>query len=208
MSKIALSPNASGSGTVTITAPNTNTNRTIALPDVAGNVVTTGDTGTVTSAILATNAVRDELPVGSVVQTVHTNNNPVTITTGTGTMQTATITPIYASSRILMITNAGYHMDNAAGAYYRVQLYYSIAGGAQDQNATLGNNYIADAIGYPNSVYATGSRMHYGGQKLFPSYNTTSAITFTKKIILQSGSGGVSAGYNHNNDMTLMEIKQ
>jgi hypothetical protein len=52
MSKIALSPNASGSGTVTITAPNTNTNRTIALPDVAGNVVTTGDTGTVTQGMI------------------------------------------------------------------------------------------------------------------------------------------------------------
>ena len=51
-------------------------------------------------------------------------------------------------------------------------------------------------------------KLSYGGQKLFPSYNTTSAITFTKKIILQSGSGQVSAGYNHNNDMTLMEIKQ
>jgi hypothetical protein len=55
MSKIALSPNASGSGTVTITAPNTNTNRTIALPDVAGNVVTTGDTGTVTTGMISDN---------------------------------------------------------------------------------------------------------------------------------------------------------
>lgn len=54
MSKIALSPNASGSGTVTITAPNTNTNRTIALPDVAGNVVTTGDTGTISTSMLGT----------------------------------------------------------------------------------------------------------------------------------------------------------
>jgi hypothetical protein len=53
MSKIALSPNASGSGTVTITAPNTNTNRTIALPDVAGNVVTTGDSATVSTTMLA-----------------------------------------------------------------------------------------------------------------------------------------------------------
>lgn len=57
MSKIALSPNASGSGTVTITAPNTNTNRTIALPDVAGNVVTTGDTGTVATGMVADGAV-------------------------------------------------------------------------------------------------------------------------------------------------------
>ena len=57
MSKIALTPNASGSGTITITAPNTNTNRTIALPDVAGNVVTTGDTGTVATGMIANNAV-------------------------------------------------------------------------------------------------------------------------------------------------------
>ena len=207
MSKIALSPNASGSGTVTITAPNTNTNRTIALPDVAGNVVTTGDTGTVTSAILATNAVRDELPTGSVVQTVHTNGTPASISTGSLTLQTATITPIYASSKILMITNSNYHLDTAGGAYWRAQYNYSIAGGASG-TATLGNNYLADAIGYPHTVYTTGTRMHYGGQKLFPSYNTTSAITFTLVVTLQSGSGQLGCGYNHNNDMTLMEIKQ
>ena len=48
MSNIAITPNSSGTGTISITAPNTNTNRTIALPDTAGNVITTGDTGTVT----------------------------------------------------------------------------------------------------------------------------------------------------------------
>ena len=85
--------------------------------------------------------------------------------------------------------------------------YYSISGGASG-DATLGHNYLADAIGYPNNIYTTGTRMHYGGSKLFPSYNTTSAITFTLVIKLQSGTGSLGAGYNHNNDMTLMEIKQ
>ena len=176
---------------------------------IASSAVTNAKIATgITATKLSGDINYSNLPVGSVVQVVHTNQAATTITTGTHTMQTATITPKFASSRILLVTNAGYHMDNAGGAYYRVQLYYSIAGGAQDQNATLGNNYIGDAIGYPNNVFATGSRVHYGGQKLFPSYNTTSAITFTKKIILQSGTGQVSAGYNHNNDMTLMEIKQ
>jgi len=207
MSKIAITPNASGTGTINIVAPNTNTDRTLTIPDVTGNVVTTGDSGTVTSAILATNAVRDELPAGSVVQTVHTNGAPASISTGSLTLQTATITPIYASSKILMITNSAYHMDNAAGAYWRAQYNYSIAGGASG-TATLGSNYLADAIGYPNSVYTTGARMHYGGQKLFSSYNTTSAITFTLVVTLQSGSGQLGCGYNYNNDMTLMEIKQ
>ena len=176
---------------------------------IASSAVTDAKIATgITATKLSGDINYSNLPVGSVVQTIHTNQAAVTITTGSQTMQTATITPKFASSRILLITNAGYHMDNAGGAYYRVQFYYSIAGGAQDQNATLGNNYVGDAIGYPNSVFATGSRVHYGAQKLFPSYNTTSAITFTKKIILQGGSGQVSAGYNHNNDMTLMEIKQ
>lgn len=38
MSKIALTPNASGTGTLTIAAPNTNTDRTLTLPDAAGTV--------------------------------------------------------------------------------------------------------------------------------------------------------------------------
>lgn len=40
MSKIALTPNASGSGTFTIAAPNSNTDRTLTLPDEAGTVLT------------------------------------------------------------------------------------------------------------------------------------------------------------------------
>ena len=38
MSKIALTPNASGDGVFTITAPNSGTNRAIALPDAAGTI--------------------------------------------------------------------------------------------------------------------------------------------------------------------------
>ena len=38
MSKIALTPNASGSGTFTIASPNSDTDRTLTLPDRAGSV--------------------------------------------------------------------------------------------------------------------------------------------------------------------------
>ena len=48
MSNIVLQPNASGTGSITIATPNTNTDRTLNIPDVAGNLVTTGDTGSVT----------------------------------------------------------------------------------------------------------------------------------------------------------------
>ena len=40
MSKIALTPNASGSGTFTIASPNSDTDRTLVLPDEAGTVLT------------------------------------------------------------------------------------------------------------------------------------------------------------------------
>jgi len=45
MSKIALTPNASGSGTFTIAAPNSNTDRTLTLPDSAGELLTTTGDG-------------------------------------------------------------------------------------------------------------------------------------------------------------------
>ena len=40
MSKIAISPNVSGTGTFTIAAPDSNTDRTLTLPDAAGEVLT------------------------------------------------------------------------------------------------------------------------------------------------------------------------
>ena len=39
MTKIAISPNVSGTGTFTLTAPDSNTNRTLTLPDEAGTVL-------------------------------------------------------------------------------------------------------------------------------------------------------------------------
>jgi len=58
MSKIALTPNASGSGTFTIAAPNSDNNNTLTLPDEAGTVLTsasdlTGLTGVPTTGDVA-----------------------------------------------------------------------------------------------------------------------------------------------------------
>jgi len=44
VSKIRLTPNASGTGTVTLTVPSTSTDRTVTLPDETGTVVTTEST--------------------------------------------------------------------------------------------------------------------------------------------------------------------
>jgi hypothetical protein len=55
MSKVVIAGDASGTGTFTISAPNGNTDRTLVLPDEAGTVVTTGSTGVVTQAMIASN---------------------------------------------------------------------------------------------------------------------------------------------------------
>ena len=47
MSKIAFTPNASGTGTLTIAAPNTDTDRTLTLPDATGTVVYANASGNV-----------------------------------------------------------------------------------------------------------------------------------------------------------------
>jgi hypothetical protein len=47
MSKIALTPNASGTGVFTIASPATNTDRTLTLPDEAGTVLVNGTTSNV-----------------------------------------------------------------------------------------------------------------------------------------------------------------
>jgi hypothetical protein len=52
VSKIRLTPNASGTGTVTLTVPSTSTDRTLTLPDTTGDIVTTGDSSTITAGML------------------------------------------------------------------------------------------------------------------------------------------------------------
>jgi hypothetical protein len=51
MSNIALTPNASGTGTFTLASPNSNTNRTLTLPDAAGEIYNQGNiVGTVSQS--------------------------------------------------------------------------------------------------------------------------------------------------------------
>ena len=57
MSKIALTPNSSGTGTFSIASPNSNTNRTLTLPDSAGELLTTTGDGSGLTGIVSFNPV-------------------------------------------------------------------------------------------------------------------------------------------------------
>ena len=65
MSKIALTPNASGTGVFTIASPNSNTDRTLTLPDEAGTVLTSASDIAATSA----NVIQNDGPTFRAHQT-------------------------------------------------------------------------------------------------------------------------------------------
>ena len=100
MSNIVLQPNASGTGSITIATPNTNTDRTLNIPDVAGNLVTTGDTGTVTSGMVA-GINTSALPSGTVVGSAMSSNSTAYTTTSGAkyTVASVSYTPKFSSTQ-------------------------------------------------------------------------------------------------------------
>lgn len=139
---------------------------------------------------------------GVVLQVVNTNLKGgvgSTITTPTASGLTATITPKFATSKILVCfqVNGNQKNSGATDAGVRIWLYKNgsnlFAGTAQDY------------IGYTNSSLSNdvgGVSMEY-----LDSPATTSATTYA--IYFGSSSSGVTATINAGNDystMTLMEI--
>ena len=209
MSKIALSPNASGSGTVTITAPNTNTNRTIALPDVAGNVVTTGDTGTVTAGMVsAVNA--SAFPVGSVVQYQHTTlaggGDTSTATAYTDTGNQLTITPLFSNSKIFVCFSHVMRIQNGA-SHTRADLRVLVTGDVSD------TGWATNYVGEESQDGGKDPINNYGGSF---TYTVASTAAKTFKLQFRKAAGASNEAGNiyykwysgSTHTMTAMEIKQ
>ena len=95
MSKVKIEGNASGTGTLTISAPNTDTDRSLTLPDSAGEIFV----GDITSS---------DLPSGTIVQTVIdtlTSNVSTSSTSFVDTGLSVSITPTSTSNEILCIVS-------------------------------------------------------------------------------------------------------
>lgn len=112
MSKITLTPHASGTGTLNIAAPNTNSTRTLTLPDAdlnLGNVLTTASdlvAAKLTGALPAISGAALTGIASPILQVVTfsdtfdlstTSNSPV------ATSLTASITPSSATSKIIVM---------------------------------------------------------------------------------------------------------
>ena len=105
MSKISITPNASGTGIFTISSPATSTNRTLTLPDEAGTVLTSASS--LASANLTGTVASGRMPAGSVLQVVSyltATQGSQTITTTDSIVNSITkvITPLGANSKFLV----------------------------------------------------------------------------------------------------------
>ena len=166
MSRIKIAPNDSGTGIFTIESPNSNTNRTITLPDNAGNFLTTGSAGAIIQ----------------VIQTTTTTEVTVNTSTYTDTTLTASITPSSSTNKILVMVMQGYvntRQSAAVGQGIRLLrdstvvwtpnesptgpfMWYANAGGASSNelDATAVLNYLDSPSTTSSVTYKTQGRPH------------------------------------------------
>ena len=174
MSKIALTPNASGTGTLTIAAPNTSTDRTLTLPD---------ETGTVMSSV--SSVATSQLPAGSVLQVVTATDAGVRSTTST-TFVTASntlsvsITPRSSSSKVFVTVSSS--VDISATNTYFV---FTIFRGATNLGSNQGLNLVR--------VSAT-SNTYPIAMSYLDSPNTTSATTYQVYLKTDGGTAYLNTG--------------
>ena len=186
MSKVKITGNASGTGTLTISAPNTNTDRTLTLPDGAGEILLSdGDGSQLTN-----------LPAGGkvlqVVQSLNTSGSNHTSTSYTASSLGVSITPSSTSSKIYVMFSGG--MNGHAGTHTTSQkamlkIYRRIAGGSY---AELESNSSGQQVFYsPGSVYEAIS-INY-----LHSPNTTSQVDY---LIYAAQGGGNDTTFSINRD--------
>lgn len=186
MSKVVIQGHASGTGDFTIAAPNSNTDRTLTLPDVTGNVVTTGDTSTVTETMINGS-------LGKVLQVVHVDGPASTVSkTGAGslTVISAAITPSSTSNKVLVLGTAYASGSGGSNTWLQIQIFRGVT--------NLRNGpYQGISLANQGSALATNH---------LDSPSTTSSTTYN--INIERGSSGTNAwdAGASRSSITLMEI--
>ena len=186
MSKVKIQGNASGTGTLTITAPNTNTDRSLTLPDGAGEILlANGDGSQLTN-----------LPGGGkVLQVVQYDTQVNTTSSATGGVElfNLSITPSSTSSKILALVNVTAQLDG--NEYCSFDLYRgTLSSGTKIFN---GGEELFNA---QNSI-----RIGYGFSYL-DSPSTTSATTYTVVGVVVFSGQTIQFGATGRQSITLMEI--
>jgi len=154
LSKISLQPNASGTGTFTLAAPDSNTNRTLTLPDEAGNVLT--DVSDIESQVKTATNATGSAPVYACRAWVNFD--------GTGTVS------IRASGNVSSITDNGTGDYTVNFATAMPDANYAVSGSA---NTNGGNS----SVGLDLGTAPTSSAFRIGIS------NTNSGALFDSEIV-------------------------
>ena len=160
---------------------------------------------TVDNIVGATASANVKLPAGYVIQTVsygigsgYTNSTSVDISSGNVIIGGGTITPKYATSKILCMGVNVVHNDTA-GPYGFLRVIRTVSGGSDVIIATPGN-----ATGYQYT--GNGKRIEYP-HFVLDTPNTTNSIQYRHRI--DHGSGSIDNQWNYSHAcMVLMEIAQ
>ena len=201
MSNIVLQPNASGTGSITIATPNTNTDRTLNIPDVAGNLVTTGDTGTVTAGMVS-GINQTSLPAGSLLQTIQTGTISRFTTTTASTWHdsntTLSITPSSTSSKILCTVVCPVVVAGTGN---------NLRGGIK---ILRGSTVIWNTYNFGETFQVRNADNEFNVVNtpvILDSPSTTSSVTYKVQAYLMSGSTLILWESAMGQNMTLQEIK-
>ena len=158
MSKIALTPNASGSGTFTLASPNSDTDRTLTLPDEAGTVLTSASdipSSQITGSLGITEADQWRLTADFEINSTFSKiagSWERADALGAGSFGTG----VTESSGVFTLPSTGYWY-----AWVQAGIY-----------TTVNNSYIAIAVGYSSDSGSTftATTANYGNNNAGGNY--------------------------------------
>ena len=199
MADIIVAGNTSGA--ITISAPLVAGSGTLTLPVATDTLVGKATTDTLTNKTLGSGTV---FPAGSVLQVVQATSTTSTVTTSAtyadATGFTATITPISASSKILVLCDISYYIQADNATVGGVQIVRGATAIYTD------NRYAVDNV---NANVALGA---HGAFNYLDSPATTSATTY-KIQIKRTSTAGTSYAFRINDtastnisSITLIEV--
>jgi hypothetical protein len=157
MSKIALTPNASGTGVFTISSPATNTDRTLTLPDEAGTVLTSASS--IPTSVLTGNITQNAGPAFSAYKT--------SIQSFSSSAWTKVVfdNELYDTNGNYDPTT-NYRFTPDVEGYYIINLTIQVASGPSRlissvaKNGSYGDNRIFDmTVSFTSTVMLSGSKL-------------------------------------------------
>jgi len=185
MSRIALSPPASGTATFTLAAPATNTDRTLSLPDAAGTIQVSGNpisgtTGTFTGLVDISAAGAGQI-VFPATQNASSNANTL------DDYEEGTWTPAF------LATGYTFTYTNQEGIYTKIgrMVYFKIY--LRGSYATGSGTVMLNIIGFPFtsgtglSQLSTGSMTADTGSAFFPNVPSLLMFGNSTSVRIQCG---------------------